>query len=144
MHKGLSTTYKFILLASFLIFLSCLSSESDNSGKLTVYQNADSNYTDITNEINANDSNTMWNDKVIGTDKYPLYLALYKDQVFHYEIPGLGEGKGKWSINKNQIKLESKRARFDMLFYIYQFKEDYFIKFSDRDGPKVYELQYFN
>ena len=123
--------------------ISCIQPGSENSGKLTIYQNQEADYLDISNSFDSSESESMWNDLVIGTDKYPLYLALYQDQVFHYEIPGLGEGSGRWSIEKNQIKLEAKRSRFDMIFHIYQFKDSYLIKFSDRDGPQNHELQVF-
>lgn len=144
MHMGLSTTFKFTLFFFMgMSLVSCIHSDSENNGKLTIYQNQDVDYLDITNNFAASASTSMWDDLVIGTDKYPLYLALYQNQVFYYEIPGLGEGSGTWSVEKNQIKLEAKRSRFDMIFYIYQFKNNYLIKFSDRDGPQNHELQVF-
>ena len=135
---------KLQLITIFILLgLSCSDPSGSTPQKVRIHQTQEILIDDIVDPKLSEESISIWEDKTIGTKEYPLFLALYRDNIFFYEIPGLGEGKGRWKIDGRTFKLQADTSRFEMIFTIYNFEDVYFITFSDKNGKQTYELEFF-
>lgn len=81
--------------------------------------------------------------KTIVNNEYPIEIALFSDGRFYYDLPNLGDGRGRWTLNGGVIELKAKRTLFDM--YIEVMANDpegktLSIQFTDRFGPNTLQM----
>ncbi len=86
-------------------------------------------------------------DKSVSNSSYPIQIALYEDQNFYYDLPTLGDGKGKWTFKDGHLSLHAKRDLFDMYIEIHSLDEkvnDLVITFIDRHGHNLIRMDKHN
>jgi hypothetical protein len=88
-------------------------------------------------------------DRSIVNDAYPIEIALYKDNIFHYNLPTLrdGHGQGKWEYVDGKIELTAKLTFFKMHIEIHSTDvnaNQVVIKFTDRFGPNTLKMTNVN
>lgn len=130
------------LVLLFLLF-SCGGNKGSENAPI-IYDLEGEKYEELINHYTLTDSVLFWQSRIVANEKYPLYFALFEEGKFLYHLPGVGDGEGNWSYEKNQIKLVAKTSLFDMILYIYKMKKSYYFKFKDRFGPQVYEIDIIN
>lgn len=128
----------------FTIILCSCGADSNKQSTPIIYDLESDNFSELINHYTLNESVQFWQSKIVANKKYPLYFALFEKGKFLYELPGVGNGEGKWSLEKNQIKLVAKTSLFDMILYISTLNDIYYFKFKDRHGPQVYEAEILN
>ena len=82
-------------------------------------------------------------DKSILNEKYPIEIALYKDNQFFYDLPNLGTGKGTWKYSDGRIELKASRRIFDMYIEVFganQEIKEAAILFTDRFGANTLKM----
>ena len=86
-------------------------------------------------------------DKTIYNNDYPIEIAIYKDGKFYYNLPTLDDGHGTWKEVNGKLELFARRKLFDMFIEIHpndQEVKNVKIKFSDRFGPKILNMNNSN
>lgn len=132
-----------ILLTSLLVLASCVGDSRGTDDEAQIHVTQSVLVEDVVSARDSSDATGVWDGKTIGNSTYPIFLALFKDRKFRYEIPGLGEGTGDWFKDSNRIKLQAQTPRFKMVFEIYRQGEEYYITFSDRHGKQTLELFFY-
>lgn len=128
--------YKIILLVTLVVLSACGKSSGGKlykveAGALEKFVNQ--------NKLSKPGSTT----KTIVNNDYPIEIALFNDGRFYYDLPNLGDGRGKWKLNNGVLELRAKRTLFDM--YIEVMANDpeaktLSIQFTDRFGPNTLQM----
>ena len=133
----------------FLIILTCFSGCGNRSkGELRFIEKPRKNFLPLINKSTRGGTPDHNADKMLYNDEYPISLTIYENGSFYYDLPNLGEGKGKWTYEGGEIKLQ---ANYHIKSLDFTINMDYFLGaidekgnfgvfFKDRFGPKQLRL----
>ena len=140
-------------MAIILLLLSCASCmQLQDTKELTFIETPKESLIPTVNKRNFEgrvDHNT---DIALINNDYPIEVRLYQDKKFYFNLPNLGEGEGTWEYQGSEIKMTAEYhikamdLKIDMDYFVGVIDEKgtLAVHFSDRFGPKTYELEKVN
>jgi hypothetical protein len=135
----------FYLLIVFLVS-SC--GGAKDKTELKFFTVAIKDFTPYVNQKNAPARPDLTADKVIINSEYPIEISLYQDKKWFYELANLGTGFGTWKFEDGVLKLTTEREilgiKRNMNIDVEAISEgaaDLAIKFRDRFGPRILEME---
>ncbi len=136
-----------ILLALSMAFFSSCNPSSDDKSELRLFEVKSSDFDQVINDKPLPAAPNLNQDKTILNRDYPIEIAIYNDGKWYYDLPNLDTGIGTWEFKEGKLKLFAKRSLFDMHIDVVATEEGantMAIKFSDRFGPKVLNVEKIN
>ena len=130
-----------------LLITSCNPLSSDDKSELKLYEVQASDFDQVINAKPLPSHPDLTSDKTLLNRDYPIEVAIYNDGKWYYDLPNLDTGTGTWKYENGKIKLYAERDLFDMHIDIVATEEHgatMAIKFSDRFGPKVLDMEKIN
>lgn len=132
---------KSIFLTLFcFVLLSC--------GKGTPYKSAEisnESFNSLINAYSINEGKNQTIDRTLYNDDAKVYISLYSDGHFFYEVPGVGRGIGDWTRQKYSLKLIADVGIFDMKINIKTKDNKKFeFHYMDRFGFNVVDATFKN
>lgn len=132
---------------STLCLLSSCNPMSEDKSELKLFEVKASDFNQIINDKPLPSDPNINQDKTILNRDYPIEIAIYNDGKWYYDLPNLDTGTGTWKYQDGKIKLFAKRPLFDMHIDVVATQEGaqaVAIKFADRFGPKVLNVEKIN
>jgi hypothetical protein len=146
MHNIYSLRIFVIFAMAALTFAGCDPTQKDKS-ELKVFEVKSSDFDHIINDKPLPVDPNINQDKTILNRDYPIEIALYNDGKWYSDLPNLDTGTGTWEYKEGKIELHAERDLFDMKIDIVATEEGgekMAVKFSDRFGPKVLNVEKVN
>jgi len=132
-----------ILVILMFVLVGCGKSKND----ITVYSADKKDFSYIVNQSVMPEKPDLANHKTLLNRDYPIEIALFENGDFYYDLPNLGDGKGKWKFIKGRIELKAKRSLFDMEISLHAIEEnakDIGLEFFDRFGRNLISVEKIN
>ncbi len=134
-----------IFIATLLT--SCNPLGNDDKSELKLFEVQASDFDAVINNKELPTDPDLTQDKTLLNRDYPIEIAIYQNGKWYYDLPNLDTGTGTWKYENGKIKLYAERDLFDMHIEVVATKEHgatMAIKFADRFGPKVLEVEKVN
>lgn len=138
---------KILKLTLYPIFLLTLFSCGQAPSDVKFYEVDKSDFDHVINSKRMPAKPDLANYKTLLNRDYPIEIALFDNGDFYYDLPNLGDGKGKWKYENGGIKLEAQRDLFDMEISVHALKEnasEIGLEFFDRFGRNLISVEKIN